>query len=339
MIFDQTLAPVLARTIITRRGIESSEYDCVSFCIIRDGSMLFTADDGLRPLTLGDCLLTAPHTPIRCLPEGEVMLTLLLIDTDYLIEHLFWQHLAIIPDRDAARDLAAKLYPDPVQMLHLGERQLERLGSILDDLVMLTSQEQSPSSYFRAHALLFTVLATIAPLVRHAPVGVPPFTSYQHAKRVAPPRWRAYRPIRREAALTTALMQNDITKHWPLAELAAHACLSPSQLARVFVNAFGVSPHTYLSILRAQRMAKLVRETDEPISMIYRRVGWSSRGHASIIFRRYLGVNPSEYRRYGPPSASQDGPGIGVARAARSANESAEQPVGGANHRSDAVDR
>ena len=60
MIFDQTLAPVLTRTIITR--VESSGYDCVSFCIIRDGSMLFTADDGLRTLTLGDCLLTAPQS-------------------------------------------------------------------------------------------------------------------------------------------------------------------------------------------------------------------------------------------------------------------------------------
>lgn len=123
-------------------------------------------------------------------------------------------------------------------------------------------------------------------------------------------------------------MQSDVTKPWRRVELAAHACLSVHQLARVFVDAFGVTPHTYLSILRVQRMAKLVRETNSPVSVIYQQVGWSSRGHAAIIFRRYLGVNPSEYRRYGPPTVSRDGPGVGVARAAKSANESAKQPVG-----------
>lgn len=75
-------------------------------------------------------------------------------------------------------------------------------------------------------------------------------------------------------------------------------------------------------------MAKLVRETNQPITSLYRQVGWSSRGHAAIIFRRYLGVNPSEYRRYGPPTASREGPGIGVARASKSADASAKQPVG-----------
>ncbi|MFT3799140.1 hypothetical protein [Microbacterium sp.] len=60
---------------------------------------------------------------------------MLLVDADYLIEHLFWQHLDVIPDRDAARDLAAKIYPDPVQVLRLGEHEVERLAPILDELV------------------------------------------------------------------------------------------------------------------------------------------------------------------------------------------------------------
>ena len=75
-------------------------------------------------------------------------------------------------------------------------------------------------------------------------------------------------------------------------------------------------------------MARLIRATDMSIAMFYRRVGWHSRGHAAVIFRHYLGMNPSEYRRYGSPTASRSGPGMGVAHAAKSANESAKQPVG-----------
>jgi len=261
-------------------------------------------------------LLIAPGVNLRCQPEGKATVTTLMLDTDYLIEHLYWQHLDLIPDREAARDLAAKLYPDPVQVLRLGERQLERLGPTLDDLVTLTEGELPPSRYFRAHALLLTVLAALAPLIRHAPVTVPPLTSRQRAVRVAPPRWREFRPIRREVARTAALMQNDIARRWSLAELAAHACLSTSRYGDLFKESFGVTPLTYLSILRVQEMARLIRETDLLITTITERVGWCYHsGHATIAFRRYMGVTPFEYRHHGPPTASREGSGMGVARA------------------------
>jgi len=48
-------------------------------------------------------------------------------------------------------------------------------------------------------------------------------------------------------------------------------------------------------------------------------VGWINSTHPPAHFRRYHGVNPSEYRHYEPPTASRDGPGVGVARAAKSA--------------------
>lgn len=319
MIVSQTFTPILARTIINRRRVETAGYDCVSFWLVRDGSMLLLTNDEFQPLSIGDCVLAAPHTPIRYSPEGAVTLTSLLIDTDYLIEHLFWQHLDLIPDREAARDLAAKLYPDPVQVLRLGERQTQRLGLMLDALVTRTGDDQSSQGYFRTHALLFTVLAALAPLIRHAPVAVPPLTSRQRAVRVAPPRWRAFLPVRREIARTAALMQDDIAKRWSLSELAAHACVSTSQFSRLFKESFGVTPITYLSILRVQEMVRLIRETDLLIGTITERVGWCHHcGHATLVFRRYMGVTPFEYRHYGPPSASREGPGMGVAHAAES---------------------
>lgn len=81
--------------------------------------------------------------------------------------------------------------------------------------------------------------------------------------------------------------------------------------------AFGVSPIVYLTILRVQHMAHLIRDTDLPITEITERVGWGRHsGHATDVFRRYMGVTPIGYRRHRPPSASREGPGTGVARAA-----------------------
>ncbi|MFT3861002.1 hypothetical protein [Micropruina sp.] len=88
---------------------------------VRSGSMILLGDCPPSPVAAGDVALIAPNVLVGSDPEGRVDVTMLLIDADYLIEHLFWQHLDAIPDRDAARDLAAKLYPDPVQVLRLGQ--------------------------------------------------------------------------------------------------------------------------------------------------------------------------------------------------------------------------
>jgi len=94
--------------------------------------------------------------------------------------------------------------------------------------------------------------------------------------------------------------------------LASHANLSPEQFGRVFATTYGVRPLIYLSILRAQQMARLIRETTLPISVLYRQVGWHSRGHASAMFRRYMGVTPIEYRKHGPRNARPHGPGLSM---------------------------
>lgn len=56
---------------------------------------------------------------------------------------------------------------------------------------------------------------------------------------------------------------------------------------------------TYLAMLRAERMAQLLKATDAPISVIAASVGWGDPDFAAQQFRRRVGVTPSEYRRNG----------------------------------------
>ena len=72
--------------------------------------------------------------------------------------------------------------------------------------------------------------------------------------------------------------------------------LSPSQLGRIFVDAYGKTPMTYLTTVRAEHLARLLRETDLPIEAAMREVGWCSRGHAARMFRHAVGVTPTRYR-------------------------------------------
>ncbi len=315
--------PFVAHTTDSRHSISPRAYDCVTIHIVRNGSVILTSGDLQRPIRTGDIVLVAPLASTGCIPEGVAEVTTLLIDTDYLTEHLFWHHLDLLPDRDAARDLAAKLHPDPIQIISIGEREIDDMGPTLDELVARTKTRQDAAGYFHAHALLFTVLEAVTARPRHAPVEGPSRGSRERAARMVPPRWRVFRPARHEATQAVALMRGNMAKRWRVEDLAAHACLSVSQFQRVFRATFGVSPMTYLSILRVLEMARLIRETNESIAIISEHVGWALQdGQASRSFRRYMGTSPSNYRRHGPPTASADGPGIAVAQAARNFEES-----------------
>src|SRR5699024_11471119 len=95
------------------------------------------------------------------------------------------------------------------------------------------------------------------------------------------PRHRQFNPLRAEARQAAELLDQVPAEQWTLAALAARVHLSPSQLSRVFTEAYGKTPLTYLTMVRAERLAKSLRETNLPIEAAMRQVGWHSRGHAA----------------------------------------------------------
>ena len=55
---------------------------------------------------------------------------------------------------------------------------------------------------------------------------------------------------------------------------------------------------TYLTTVRAESLARLLRETDLPIEQAMGEVGWYSRGHAARLFRQAVGITPAHYRQH-----------------------------------------
>ncbi|GAB2448822.1 hypothetical protein GCM10027062_32710 [Nocardioides hungaricus] len=64
----------------------------------------------------------------------------------------------------------------------------------------------------------------------------------------------------------------------------------------MFTEAFGKTPIAYLTMLRAERMAHLLRTTNEPIAAVARAVGWADPDYAGRLFRRSIGFTPRQYR-------------------------------------------
>ena len=82
-----------------------------------------------------------------------------------------------------------------------------------------------------------------------------------------------------------------------LDDLAGAAGLSPNHLLRTFKQAFGQTPHQYLTERRLERARQLLAETNQPVTEICLSVGFASLGAFSWLFRRRVGVSPAEYRR------------------------------------------
>ncbi len=82
-----------------------------------------------------------------------------------------------------------------------------------------------------------------------------------------------------------------------LEEVARHVGMSPAYFSTVFKKEFGIGFSEYLIQLRIEESKRLMRETALPIGEISERVGYADTKYFSRIFRKSVGLKPSEYRK------------------------------------------
>ncbi len=97
-------------------------------------------------------------------------------------------------------------------------------------------------------------------------------------------------------ASATALLDNDLCRHWTLDDLSGELCVGPFHLVRSFKRWVGMPPIAYANRRRAERAAILLSTTDDPVAAVGARVGWPDPSHFSRRFRREFGVGPRTYR-------------------------------------------
>ncbi len=287
--------PVLARTRTFHRPVGPIAYDCVKLIFVRHGSAVLLSEFGEKPATTGDVVMLGANTLCGSEPEGSITVTTVYLDRDYVIDQVFWQHAALLADRWDAQDFINKRYSEPAQILRIGEDRAGMLMPWLDELVALSIDGPSSDRFYRLQALLFAVLDVITPYIATTPVRQT--ATQRKATDPDMPRHRHFTPLRAEARGAAELLREAPAQRWTLPDLAEAAHLSPSQLGRVFVDAYGKTPMTYLTTLRAERLARLLRETNLPIEVAMREVGWHSRGHAARLFRQCVGASPTRYRQ------------------------------------------
>src|SRR5207253_1651955 len=82
-----------------------------------------------------------------------------------------------------------------------------------------------------------------------------------------------------------------------LCEAALEACLSPFHYHRMFLRAFGETPHDFLTRRRIDCGKHLLARDECPVTEVCLAVGYESPGTFSTMFRSVTGRSPSDYRR------------------------------------------
>lgn len=298
----RTFKPLVARNQTLYRPVGPVSYDCMQAIVVRDGSAIMFSEFGQKPVNVGDVIVIGPNVLCGAEPEGHVTVTTLFADTDYVIDQAFWQYAGILCDRLDAPGFFRETFTEPAQIIRLGEHQVELLMPWLDELAIQTLKGEQ-ARFHRMQALWFAIMDRIAPHIRVTDHRVSP--SQRARGWPVHPRLRRFAPIRPEADAVRLAMTAAIDEPWTLKHLAGLVHLSEKQLSRVFVDAFGKTPLAYLTMLRVEELARLLRETDLSIEQAGRQVGWRSRNRASKAFKQATGITPSEYRRV---SAAQNLP-------------------------------
>lgn len=111
------------------------------------------------------------------------------------------------------------------------------------------------------------------------------------------------RALREHLQVARSYIDTHFAENLDVATLAHVAHLSPFHFSREFNAHIGVPPHQYLLQKRIERAAEQLRETSASITAIALSTGFQDSTNFARVFRRFMKVSPSRYRRSSARSA------------------------------------
>ncbi|MBC7596919.1 MAG: AraC family transcriptional regulator [Kineosporiaceae bacterium] len=92
------------------------------------------------------------------------------------------------------------------------------------------------------------------------------------------------------------LLEQDVARPWTIASLSREVGVSRAALARRFSTVLGEPVMAYLTSLRLDLAADLLREPDTTVAAVAHEVGYGSPFALSTAFKRVRGVSPAQHR-------------------------------------------
>ena len=91
-------------------------------------------------------------------------------------------------------------------------------------------------------------------------------------------------------------IENAIDQPFNATVLAKKIGVSQEHLNRIFREELGRTPYQCICETKMQRACQLLKNTDQTVATIAGELGYSPDSHFARLFKRVIGVNPSQYR-------------------------------------------
>lgn len=102
--------------------------------------------------------------------------------------------------------------------------------------------------------------------------------------------------LRRRLEGARSYMDSAYQRPLDLDQIARQACFSRFHFIRLFRQAYGCTPHQYLVQQRIAQAKVLLAANQLSITEVCLAVGFQSLGSFSLLFRRQVGLSPSDFR-------------------------------------------
>jgi AraC-like DNA-binding protein len=90
-------------------------------------------------------------------------------------------------------------------------------------------------------------------------------------------------------------------------DLAREVGISQKQMERKFIEKVGPTPKQFAQILKFRKLKEhLEKRKDESLTDIAFDFDFSDSAHLTRFFKKFAGINPTDYKRRIPPSATKN---------------------------------
>lgn len=93
-------------------------------------------------------------------------------------------------------------------------------------------------------------------------------------------------------------MENYTDPELSVQAIAVHAGISEVHLRRIFKSALNTTPTRYINYLRLEKAKNMLISSNYTIAEISLSVGFLDQYYFSRLFKKEIGISPSEYKRH-----------------------------------------
>ena len=165
-----------------------------------------------------------------------------------------------------------------VSSIGVGDFGLAPLLGSLEETLFEPAGDADLKAEYLARALAAHVLRKNTTVTHAGPAAVVPLTN-------------------RQARLLKDYIRDHLSSKIMLEDLASVVNLSQAGMARRFKASFRQTPHQYLVEMRVSRARELLERSNLPIVEIAHLCGFADQTHFGVVFKRFVGMTPSLYRR------------------------------------------